>query len=67
MEYKSEKKLDNIENEIKLLKSIVLSGYGNEIKKPVSFRGLAKTKFTTKDVDKAIEKSRKSLFHHEEI
>lgn len=61
MEYKFEEKLDNIENEIKLLKAIVLSGYGNKIKKPVSFRGIAKTNLSDEDLDKAIDESKKSL------
>ena len=62
MEYKLEKKLDTIENELKLLKTLILSSYGNSIKKPVSFRGIAKTNLNDKELDKAIEESKKSLF-----
>ena len=45
------------------------SEWANEAgtKKPVSFRGLAKTKLNEKDLDKFVEKSKKSLFHHEEL
>ena len=62
MEYKLEKKLDTIENELKLLKTLILSSYGNSIKKPVSFRGIAKTNLNDKELDKAIGESKKSLF-----
>lgn len=61
MEYKFAKKLDSIENEIKLLKAMVLSSYGNKLKKPVSFRGIAKTNLSDEDLDKAIESAKKSL------
>lgn len=62
MEYKFAKKLDSIENEIKLLKAIVLSSYENKIKKPVSFRGIAKTNLSEEELDKAIEESKRYLF-----
>jgi hypothetical protein len=61
IEYKFEKKLDSIENEIKNLKAIILSSYGNKIKKPVSFRGIAKTELSDIQLDKAIEEAKKSL------
>ena len=57
MEYKLEKKLDTIENELKLLKTLILSSYGNSIKKLVSFRGIAKTNLNDKELDKAIEET----------
>ena len=61
MEYKFAKKLDAIENEIKNLKAIILSSYGNKIKKPVSFRGVANTNLSDAKLDEAIEEAEKSL------
>ena len=61
MEYKLLKKIDNMENDIKLLKKIVLSSYGYTMKKPVSFRGIAKTKLSDEELDQAIEESQRSL------
>lgn len=61
MEYKFEKKLDDIENEIKLLKAIVISSYGSKIKKPISFRGIARTKLSDEALDEAIDEAKKSL------
>ena len=62
-----EKRLDHIENEIKSLKSMVLFRASYKPKKPVSFRGLARTKLSEKELDEFIEKSKKSLFHNEEL
>ena len=61
MEYKLTKKLDTIENELKLLKTLILSSYGYKIKKPVSFRGIAKTNLSEEELDKSIERAKKSL------
>lgn len=62
MEYKLVKKLDNIESEISSIKTLILSNYNYKMKKPVSFRGIAKTKLSEKELDKSIEESEKSLF-----
>jgi len=60
------KKLSNIENEIMVLKSIVLSKYKHKprAERAVSFRGIAKTSLSEKELDEAIEMARESLFPH---
>ena len=61
MEYKLTKKLEEIEKELKTLKTLILTGYGYKIKKPVSFRGIATTKLSEEELDMAIEEAQKSL------
>lgn len=63
------RKLNDIENNLMILKSIVLSKYKNKLrdKKAVSFRGIAKSSLTEKELDEAIEESKHSLFPHKRI
>ena len=58
-----EKRIENLEKEIKEIKKLVKTGK----KKPVSFRGLAKTKLDSKQLDNEIKKSQKSVFFHGDI
>ena len=44
---------------------IKIKGY--QAKKPVSLRGIAKTKLSGSKLDNEIEKSKKSTFSHEEV
>ena len=59
-------KLNSIEEEIKTLHKTIL--FGNvKMKKPVSFRGIAKTNLTEDQLDEAIDEAKKSLFPHKEF
>ena len=60
------KKLSSIENEIMVLKSIVLSRYKHKLgdERVVSFRGIAKSSLSERELDEAIEESKQSLFPH---
>ena len=59
-------KLNNIEEEIKTLHKTILFGT-SKMKKPVSFRGIAKTNLTEDQLDEAIDEAKKSLFPHKEF
>jgi len=61
MEYKLEKKLEFIENELKILKNLIISNTNFPIKNPVSFRGMARTNLSGTKLDKAIGKAKKSI------
>lgn len=66
MQQELQKKIESIENEVKLIKTLIkIKGYS--VKKPVSLRGIAKTKLNANKLDTEIEKSKKSLFSHEEV
>jgi len=69
MQTKTEKqinaKLEKIENRIKSLQEVILFGASSNLKKPVSFRGIAKTSLSFNQLDEAIQESKKSLFHKE--
>lgn len=71
MQTKTEKqinaKLEKIENRIKALQEVMLFGISSKLKKPVSFRGIAKTSLSDNQLDKAIQESKRSLFHHKEF
>lgn len=54
-------KLNNIENEIENLKILTVSKSLKKPKKIVSIKGLAKSLVSEKELDKAIEKAKKSL------
>ena len=62
MEYQLSKKLNNIENELDNLKTLILSISTYKIRKPVSFRGMAKTKLNEQELDEAIEEAQGSMF-----
>lgn len=57
-----EKRLEEMEKEIKKMKEMLKNG--NKKQKPVSFRGMAKTKLSDKELDEEIRKAKKSLFKH---
>lgn len=63
------RKLNDIENDLAVLKSIVLSKYKNKLRnrKAVSFRGIAKSSLSEKELDEAIEESKQSLFPHKPL
>ncbi len=60
------KKLSSIENEITVLKSIILSRYKHKPRdgKVVSFRGIAKSSLSERELDEAIDEAKHSLFPH---
>ena len=60
-------KLEKIENRIKSLQEVMLFGASSNLKKPVSFRGIAKTSLSFSQLDEAIQESKRSLFPHKEI
>ena len=63
------RKLNNIEKELAVLKRLILAKYKNKLKgkKAVSFRGIAKSSLNEKELDKAIEDSRHSLFSYKQF
>jgi len=66
MRQEMQKKLENIENDIKLIKTMIkIKDY--KIKKAVSLRGIAKTTMSSTQLDCEIEKSKKSISSHEEM
>lgn len=60
-------KLEKIEKRIKSLQGIVLFGTASKLKKPVSFRGIAKTSLSENQLDKAIQEAKDSLFPHKKF
>ncbi|MBI4174704.1 MAG: hypothetical protein HY517_03590 [Candidatus Aenigmarchaeota archaeon] len=54
-------KIEQIEKDLEMLKKIAKK---NDSKR-VSFRGMAKTKLSTQELDEEIKKSKKSLFRGE--
>jgi len=63
MEPELQKRLDNIENEIEELKTLVIfrASYGMKTKL-VSFRGMAKQLVSDRELKESIEKAKHSLF-----
>ena len=57
------RKLGDIENDLAILKSIVLSRYKRKAKNAVSFRGMAKSSLNEEELNRAIAEAKKSLFH----
>jgi len=56
-----EKRLENVEKELRELKILVSGKNG---RKTVSFRGIAKTNLTNEELDKEIHNAKTSLFKH---
>ena len=59
-------KLNIIEKEIRTLHKTLLFGT-SKMKKPVSFRGIAKTNLSEDELDIAIDEAKSSLFPHKEM
>lgn len=58
------KKLEELEKDIQDLKTLILSENNEKIEKElISLRGIGKSLVSEKELDEAIEKSKKSLFH----